>query len=141
MAPALTSMLALGLMLLNSCASSRPMMIQPQSDPQQKTLGAGTRRISGYTLKSGERLSFDGYVEARGETLRFVRPRTGSRGLELPKPLIVRDVPRDSVAAVAAVYTNVPATILLGVGIVGLIALFGALSFAANFAPFGGFGH
>ena len=136
-----TSTLALGLMLLNGCASSRPMMVQPQSDPQHDTLGAENRRISGYTLKSGERLSFDGYVEARGETLRFVRPRAESRGLELAKPLIVRDVPRDSVVAVAATYTSVPKSILLGVGLAGLIVLFAGLAIAASLQPLGVFGN
>ena len=138
------STLCLSLTLLTGCSSSRPLLVQPHPDPETdtkaRTLGAERQRITGYVLKSGERLSFDGYVEIRGDTLHFERPRIESRGLENPKPLIVRDIPRDSVVAVAGAYTNVPNTILMSVGIAGLIVLFMGLSFAANFQPLGAFG-
>lgn len=131
------STLALSLTLLTGCISSRTMMVHPQSDPQEKTLGIERQRVTGYTLKGGERLAFDGYVEARGETLRFVRLRIESRGLELSKPPIVRDVPRDSVVAVAAAYTNVPATVFLGIGLVGVVVLIAGLALAASLQNWG----
>lgn len=125
------STLALSLTLLTGCSSSRTMMVHPQSDPQEKTLGIESRRVTGYVLKGGERLAFDGYVEARGDTLRFVCPFE-SRGLELSKTPIVRDVPRDSVVAVAAAYTNVPASVFLGLGLVGIVVLIAGLAIAAS---------
>jgi len=135
------STIALSLALLTGCATSRPLLVRPHSDLEKKTLGVERQRITGYVLRGGQHLSFDGYVEAHGENLHFVRPRVESRGLENAKPLIVRDIPRDSVLAVDAVSANVPGTILVGVSLAALVVLFMGLSFAANFHPLSAFAH
>jgi hypothetical protein len=126
-------MFALSLTLLTGCSTSRSLLVQPHSDPQENTLGSERQRIAGYVLQGGERLAFAGYVEARGDTLHFVRHRIESRGLELPKPLIVRDIPRDSVLAVDGSFSDVPASILMGVGVVGFVLLLAGLGIAASF--------
>ncbi len=129
--------LALSLTLVTGCSTSRSLFVHAPSDPDEHSLGTDRQRITGYVIKDGRRVAFDGYVESRGDTLHFVRPRIESRGLELGKPMVVRDIPRDSVVAVDGAFTDVPRSVLLGIGLSAAIVVMLGLAWASNFTIWG----
>ena len=129
--------LALWLTFLTGCSASRALLVHPGTDPEELMLGSDPRRVSGYVLEDGRRVAFEGTVEARGDTLRFVRPRLESRGLELTRPRVIRDVPRDSVVIVNGEYTDVGRSIFLGLGLTAAILLILGLAWASSFTIFG----
>ena len=100
-------------------------------------LGSNPQRVSGYVLEDGRRVAFEGTVEARADTLHFVRPRIESRGLELTKPRVIRDVPRDSVAIVNGQYTEIGRSIFLGLGLTAAVLLMLGLAWASSFTIWG----
>ncbi len=132
-----TFVFALCLTLLTGCSASRALLVHPGADPEERMLGSDPQRVSGYVLEDGRRVAFEGTVEARGDTLRFVRPRIESRGLELTKPRVVRDIPRDSVVIVNGEYTDVGRSIFLGLGLTAAVLLMLGLAWASSFTIWG----
>ena len=128
----LAHLLVLLAVVTTGCSTSRLLVLQ-EPGGAQPSLGAGRQRIAAYVNRNGQRLTFDGYVEVVGDSLRFDRPAITSRGLERDLPEIVRWVPRDSVVSVEALSLSVPRSIALGVGVAGLFALFALIGFALSF--------
>jgi hypothetical protein len=104
---------ALLALLASSCSTTRPLLVSGDRAALPDTLPARRQSIRAFVMQGGERRAFDGYVVADGDSLRFIRPAHPSRGLERDEPGETRVVPRDSVVAVEAVETNVPASIAL----------------------------
>jgi hypothetical protein len=127
------AMLALAF-LASSCSTSRTLVVGTAgTGPNAKRLSERREKIEEYTTVDGRRHSFTGIVESEGDTLRFLRNAVAAERLTRGDPGESRAVPRDSVASVQALRTNVLET---GVLIAVFGAVIGGLLWGAGFAGF-----
>jgi len=116
------AILVLGLLGISSCTKQVPVPARGLGAPTAEAPPRHRLRIAGWVDVDDRFHAVDGYVEARGESLRFVTPPRSGRGLEGDRPGSEEIVHRDSVREVRGLETDYVATVFMVLLMSGIAA-------------------